>query len=136
MGEKMVGKFDVASVVSQKRINRRMLRSLSSACRYCSGFEDKIVQKGEDPLHREVADMERHELIAMIASHLGDNPSDLARAESIFDELKYCITEYILKYEFNEESALSVQVALWLERRRAPELYKPLEQVINKYLRP
>jgi len=136
MGEKMSTRFDVASVVSQKRINRRMFRSLTSVCRYCSGYEDKIVEKGEDPVHKEVADMERHELINRIAAHLGDSPELLARAEEIFDELKYCVTEYVLKYEFNEESALSVQVAVWLERRRQPELIKPLEHVINKYLRP
>jgi hypothetical protein len=112
-----------------------MIRRLSSSCRYCTGFEDKIHKKDADPLHKEIADMEKHEVIAYIASCIGDSPRYLSKAEIIFDEIKYSVTEYVLKHEFNEESALSVQVALWLEKRKEPALFKPLEDIINKYLK-
>jgi len=111
------------------------MRRLTSSCRYCSGFEDKILKKESNPLSKEIADMERHDVIAYIASCIGDSPTHLSKAEEIFNSIKYSVTEYVLKHEFNEESGLSVQVALWLEKRRQPALFKPLEDIINKYLK-
>lgn len=136
MGEKWSQIYNTAPLIRHKKINRRMLRKLSSSCRYCSGYEDKILKKEADPLNKEIADMEKHEVIAYIAASIGDSPMHLAKAEAIFDEIKYTVTEYVLKHEFNEENGLSVQVALWLEKRREPALFKPLEFIINKYLKP
>lgn len=136
MGEKWVQIYKTAPLVRDKKINRRMVRKLSSMCRYCSGYEEKIVKKDDHPMHKEISEMERHEIISDIAIKMGNSPEYLSVAEKIFDDIKYAVTEYVLKHEFNEESGLSVQVALWLEKRKEPALYKPLEFVINKYLKP
>lgn len=136
MGEKWSQIYKTLPLVRHKKINRRMHRKLMSSCRYCSGYEEKIIKKGMDPIHKAIAEMEKHEVIAHIASKMGDSPRFLTDAEKIFDEIKYSVTEYVLKHEFNEENSLSVQVALWLEKRKEPDLYKPLEFVINKYLKP
>ncbi|MES0492021.1 MAG: hypothetical protein ABUK01_18655 [Leptospirales bacterium] len=128
--------IDIGSIIKQKRVNRRLLRKLTSKCRYCTGYEEKIVKKDTTDVSKEVTEMDKHEVVVKLASLLGNEPEALSHAESIFDEVKYSITEFVLKHEFNEESSLSVQVALWLEKRREPGLYKPLESVINKYLRP
>ena len=135
MGEKWVQIYNSAALIRHKKINRRMLRKLTSTCRYCSGYEDKIHKRESNSLSKEIADMEKHEVIVYIASCIGDSPKYLSKAENIFNEIKYSITEYVLKHEFNEESGLSVQVALWLEKRKEPALFKPLEDVINKYLK-
>ncbi|MDH4199581.1 MAG: hypothetical protein OEV66_04290 [Spirochaetia bacterium] len=136
MGDKWIELYNMTPLIRHKKLNRRMLRRLSTSCRYCTGFEDKIIKKDTDPVHKEVADMERHEIISFLGSCMGDSPMYLTKAEKVFDEIKYSITEYVLKHEFNEESGLSVQVALWLEKRKEPALYQPLEYVINKYLKP
>jgi len=135
MDEKSIN-IDIGSIIKQKRVNRRLLRKLTSKCRYCTGYEEKIIKKDTDDMSKEISEMEKHEVVVKLASLLGNEPKALSQAESIFDEMKYCITEFVLKHEFNEESSLSVQVALWLEKRREPGLYKPLEDVIHKYLRP
>ena len=135
MDEKNIN-IDIGSIIKQKRVNRRLLRKLTSKCRYCSGYEEKIVKKDANDMSKEITEMDKHEVVVKLASLLGNEPQALRHAEDILDEMKYCITEFVLKHEFNEESSLSVQVALWLEKRREPGLYKPLENVINKYLRP
>jgi len=136
MERKWVQPKSTAPLNRHQRINQRILRKLSLSCKYCSGYEEKIVRKDSLPIHKEIADMEKHEIIACIASCLGDSPVYFAKAEQIFNEIKYSVADYVLKHEFNVESGLSVQVAMWLEKRKEPELYKPLEYVINKYLKP
>ncbi|MDH4127839.1 MAG: hypothetical protein OEV44_03735 [Spirochaetota bacterium] len=135
MGEKWIQLYNSSPFIRHKKINRRMMKRLTTTCRYCTGFEDKIHKKDFHPMNKEIADMEKHEVIAYIASCIGDSPKHLTKAENIFDEIKYTVTEYVLKHEFNEENGLPVQVALWLEKRREPALFKPLEEIINKYLK-
>lgn len=125
-----------ALVGRKNRLNKRLFRRLSSKCRYCTGFEDKIGKKENNWFDNEVAEHDKHELINAIAVHLGSEPSHLAEAEKIFDSIKYSITEYVLKHEFNQESSLSVQMTMWLEERRTPALFKPLENIIDTYLKP
>ena len=136
MGENNTSRFNLSSLIRQKRINRRLYRKLSSKCRYCSGYEEKINKKEIDPLYNEIKEYDKHELINCISERLGNRPETLQQAEELLESLKYSITEYVLKHEFNEESGLSVHMALWLEKRREPRLFEPLEDVIHKYLKP
>jgi len=118
------------------KLSRRMMRKLNCRCRYCSGFEEKILKKDSSEYSTEISEMEKHEIILEIAGYLGNEPDNISLAEKIFDNLKYSIAEFVLKHEFNEESNLSVQLALWVENRKKPELYKPLQDVIDRYLKP
>ncbi len=125
-----------ALIGRHKRLHRRLFRRLSSKCRYCTGYEDKIGKKESSWIDSEVAEHEKHELINMIAKELGDEPAHLSQAEKILDSIKYSVTEYVLKHEFNHEASLSVQMTMWLEERKEPTLFKPLENVIHTYLKP
>lgn len=136
MGEKKISRFDLTSIIKQKRINRRLHRKLSSKCRYCSGYEEKIHRREVGPLYHEIREYDKHELINCISERLGGTPDTLLQAEELLESLKYSITEYVLKHEFNEESGLSVHMAMWLEKRKEPRLFEPLEDVIQKYLKP
>ena len=128
--------FDAVGFLKSAKVNRRLIRKLTSKCRYCSGYEEKINQKDQNPVYHEIAEMEKHELLNRMAAYMGSDPARLSDAEHMFEDIKYCITEYVLKHEFNEKNGLSVQVALWLEKRKEPDLYKPLENIIHTYLKP
>lgn len=111
-------------------------------CAFCTGFEQKIDSATTDPKASPVIEklgkLEKqniiNELLALVA-----NNSTLSEevAEQFFDNIKYQITEYVLKHEFNSDHNLSVQLTLWLDKCRNPDSFEALqEMVINTYLKP
>lgn len=107
---------------------------ISPKCKNCSGYEDKIDVESENLITTEMAEMDKHEIICKIASHMGDDPSLFSKAEDLFEIIKYKTTEYVLRHEFNHDSRLSVQLTLWLEQKQEPTSFNLLEQVMHKYL--
>lgn len=126
-------------------------------CRACAGFEDKInptAKNDEEFLSKlngrvrddlrkvleqrleernEQYEDKKHDIIVQIADLLNDGPRGIAHAEKIFEELKYVIANYVIRYEFNEKVPLSTQLALWLDMKMEPRQEKRLERVINHF---
>ena len=105
-------------------------------CHACSGFEEKIEPWISRELADEMADMDKHEVLCSIASSLGSNPENFNKAEEIFEKIKYSLTEYVLRHEYNRESSLSVDITLWLENRKSPLAMQSLNTFIEDYLKP
>ncbi len=105
-------------------------------CHNCSGFEEKLKPYQANTVDQEIAEMDKHELLCCIASSFGNDPAFFNLAEDIFDQLKYRITEYVLKHEYNRENNLSVDLTLWLEEQKSPKAAHPLHSLIHNYLKP
>src|SRR5262245_10119488 len=73
--------------------------------------------KISNELAREIAEMEKHELLCAMASCIGNDPSCLGMAEQLFEKVKYSLTEYVLKHEYNNYHDLEIDVTLWLEHQ-------------------
>ena len=104
-------------------------------CQNCSGYEEKIQKKMNNSMTSEIAEMEKHELICKMAAMLGSDANSLSQAESLFNRLKYQITEYVLKHEYNYSHSLPVNISLWLEQQKEPKAIKPLNNLIQTYLK-
>jgi hypothetical protein len=103
-------------------------------CKNCSGFEEKLSITEETVVKDEVSLMQKHEIIRQMSSFLEADSNCLARAEEMFEKLKYSIAEYVVKHEFNCENKLSVQMVLWLEQKCEPAAMNPLHGIIGQYL--
>ena len=101
----------------------------------CPNCTDKIEPRNLGRLDEEIAQMDKHEVLCSIASSFGKDPSLLNVAEKIFESIKYQMTEYVLKHEFNAKSELSVELALWLEQKQQPQAAKPLVSLMTAYLK-
>ena len=104
-------------------------------CQSCSGYEEKIQKKTNNSMTSEIAEMEKHELICNMAIMLGSDADSLSQAESLFNQLKYQITEYVLKHEYNYSHSLPVNISLWLEQQKEPKAVAPLKNLIQTYLK-
>ncbi len=120
-------------------------------CSACSGFEDKIKPYANIGFHgnaeesqeivsdflerKEICESQKHEVIMSIADRLDMGPEGISKAEKIFDELRYAITNFVVHYEFNESVPLSTQLALWLDMKMMPRQKKRMELVFNHFFR-
>ncbi len=111
-------------------------KEMAYKCLFCSGYEEKADSVGEDPIFKEVAEREKHEIIAKVAQYIGEDPTALAKAEKLFEELKYLIARYVLRYEFNKTYKLSLSVALWLDHKcfSSGTTSSPLEEFLKNLL--
>lgn len=113
--------------------NKEEIVNAFSRCEFCSGFEQKIDSAQEDPVSRQVAKDEKENLLQHMNELLQDERTN---AEDIFEELKYRITAYVLKHEFNANHNLSVHLTLWLEKCQSPQSFEVLQKVMQTYLKP
>lgn len=111
-------------------------------CAFCTGFEQKIdsatTNPEVSPVIEKLGEFEKQKIIseflALFESH---ENLDHETMEQFFDNIKYQVTEYVLKHEFNSDHNLSVQLTLWLDKCRNPDSFEALqEMVINTYLKP
>ena len=123
------GKFKLKTNSKKNQIK------FAEKCQSCSGFEEKL-QPSQLNLANELAEMDKHELLCSIATSFGKDPAFFNIAEEIFDRVKYQISEYVLKHEYNRENRLSVDLTLWLEQRKKPMAARSLDTLIHTYLKP
>lgn len=119
----------------ENRNNEITEENIHTKCLFCSGYEEKIQSNIETEWSNELAELKKHDIISEIASYFGHDPEFLQPAEDVFDQIKYRVAEYVLKYEYNCESNLSVEMALWLEEKQTPEAKGPLSDIIGHYLK-
>jgi len=116
-------------------LQKKKVLKKNTKCDFCTGYEEKIEGDQNSEICKEIADMKKHELIACIASYLGKDPEYLSVAEELFEILKYPVTEYVLKHEFNKNNNLSLHLALWLEEQSTPDAVEPLNNIVDTYLK-
>ena len=122
--------------VPQENKNDIPDNQVAQRCKNCTGYEDKLDMYEPSQESSELAAMEKHEIITDIARHLGNDAFCLGQAEELFNQIKYHVTDYVLKHEYNLDNRLSVQIAMWLEERKKPQSMEPLGNIIQNYLKP
>lgn len=120
----------------EEKLEKQYHRLYSTRCEHCSGFEEKIERKFNDKVSKVFREQRKKELLEIIKTKVDDLNSgpEGCDYERLFNELKYEFTEYVIKYEFNETSNLSVELAIWLEKKRYPDKITPLNNVISRFL--
>ncbi len=103
-------------------------------CLFCSGYEDKIEPEKNFPPLEDIVAMEKHDIIMEISSAIGDEPEMISVAERIFQRIRYRVTEFVLKREYNRYDGISVPLAIWLEKKQNPESLEKLNNIIDNYL--
>lgn len=130
-------------------------KKIGQKCKVCSGYEDKIspMQISEyildscgelrenmvslssilDKDWQEILEAEKHEIVVKISDKIGHGPKGLTIAEQLFEEIKYMMARYVIRFEFNKHLPVSTQLALWLDMKLMPDQKKKMEKIINRY---
>ncbi len=85
--------------------------------------------------HDEVREMDKHEIVAKICETFGTCPSDFAKAESIFEAIKFDIAQYVIHHEYSMENSVRSHLLLWLESRTNPDNLQKLNSFVQEYLK-
>jgi hypothetical protein len=130
-------------------------KKIGQKCKVCSGFEDKIIPaqikefmlehcnfKNENFLNlssildtnwKDILETEKHDIVVKMSEMMHMGPKGLGLAETLFDNVKYLIARYVIRFEFNKNLPLSTQLALWLDMKLMPEQKDMMEKIINQY---
>ncbi|HMB19921.1 MAG TPA: hypothetical protein VKQ10_02540 [Spirochaetota bacterium] len=83
----------------------------------------------------EIKEINKHEIIVKISEILGEAPSDICRAEEIFEHMKFEIANYIIHHEYNCERGINADLLLWLDSKTNPGKMQKLNNFIEKYIK-
>jgi len=85
----------------------------------------------------ELREMDKHEIIVKICEMIGSSPECLAKAETIFNAIKYDITKYVLHHEYCPETRNEVKpkFLLWLDGKTEPKKAAEFAKFMDKYLK-
>jgi hypothetical protein len=89
----------------------------------------------DDDCRRELREINKHELIIKICEILGSSPSDLCKAEEIFEKIKFDIANYVIHHEYESPNGVSTDLLLWLDTKTNPGHFKKLSDFINRFFK-
>ncbi len=89
----------------------------------------------DDDCRRELREINKHELIIKICEILGSSPSDLCKAEEIFEKIKFDIANYVIHHEYESPNGVSTDLLLWLDTKTNPGQFKKLSAFINRFFK-
>ncbi|MBN2435372.1 MAG: hypothetical protein JXK07_08930 [Spirochaetes bacterium] len=81
----------------------------------------------------EIKECEKHEIISSISQIISDCPSSIAKAEQIFDLVKYSIAQYVVKYEMESVYYSNQDLQFMLEEKTSPESVDALYSIIEQF---
>jgi hypothetical protein len=84
---------------------------------------------------KELKEINKHELIIKICEILGPCPTNLCKAEEIFDSMKYDIANYVVHHEYVSDKGINTELLLWLDSKTNPRVIKRLNSFFKKYLK-
>lgn len=88
-----------------------------------------------DEYIEELHQVEKHEIVVKICEAIGSCPSNLSIAESIFNSLKYEITNYVLHHEYGISNDVDPDFQLWIESRSNPMSAEMLTEFFSRYIK-
>ncbi len=103
-----------------------------------SEMNEKVFLKNsifDDRCRDELREISKHDIIARIGDILGGCPTNLNKAEEIFDTLKFHIANYIIHHEYDTTQGVSADLLLWLDSRINPGKAKTLSDFLSKYIK-
>lgn len=83
---------------------------------------------------KELKEINEHEIIVQIAQLIGNCPSNIKKAEEIFNKFKYLIANHIIHYEYDSQGGLNSELLLWLDSKSNPDNAEKFSNFISKYL--
>lgn len=96
---------------------------------------EKLNKKGlHNNCKEEIKECDKHDLIMKISEILGDEACKICVAEQIFDEVKYGIAQYVMKYECESAYYENEDVQFFLEEKSNPQAVNELNAMVNKFL--
>ena len=94
-------------------------------------FADSVLGK---TFEQELREIDKHEIIVKIAEIIGESPSNIKKAEDIFELLKYSIANYIVLHEYGSAKGVDADFLLWLDSRTNPQFALQVSKFFSKYI--
>ncbi|MCU0822823.1 MAG: hypothetical protein MUC95_10210 [Spirochaetes bacterium] len=88
-----------------------------------------------DNYAKELRDTDKHEIIVKIAEILGDFPSNIQKAENIFELMKYLIANYIVHHEYCSVKGVDADFLLWLDSKSNPQFALQVTEFFSRYIK-
>ncbi len=83
----------------------------------------------------ELREINKHEIIIKICEILGPCPTNLCKAEEIFENMKFDVANYVVHHEFNSAKGVNTELLLWLDSKTNPRTIKKLNSFFKKYFK-
>ncbi len=83
----------------------------------------------------ELRAIDKHEIIVKIAEIIGECPSNLQKAEVIFELMKYSIANYIVHHEYSSTRGVDADFLLWLDGKSNPHFALQVSEFFSKYIK-
>jgi len=83
----------------------------------------------------ELKEIDKHEIVVKICEQLGGCPTNLCIAESIFENIKFDMTRYVLHHEYSRGNGIQPHLLLWLDSITSPDKARRFKKFIHKYLK-
>jgi hypothetical protein len=81
----------------------------------------------------ELREIDRHEIIVRICEIIGPCPSNLSRAEEIFDKLRYDVANFVLHHDYDSSRGVSADLLLWLDSRVNPHYVRKFRELMGRF---
>ncbi len=88
-----------------------------------------------DECRNELKEINKHDIIISICEILGPCPSNICKAEEIFEKIKFSIANFIIHHEYNPPQGVSLDLLYWLDSKTNPAKLKKLDSFIKKYFK-
>lgn len=83
----------------------------------------------------ELREIDKHEIIIKIAEIIGECPSNIQKAEDIFELMKYSIANYIVHHEYSSTKGVDADFLLWLDGKSNPQFALQVSEFFSKYIK-
>ena len=113
-------------------------RKMKIECATCLESMKRVVLNNSilgDNYTEELKEIDKHEIIVKIAEIIGDCPSNLQKAEDIFEFIKYSIANYIVHHEYCSSQGVDADFLLWLDSKANPQFVLQVNEFFSKYLK-
>lgn len=89
----------------------------------------------DDVCRRELREMDRHEIVVKICEIIGPCPSNLAKADELFNQIRYEIANYVLHHDYASTRGVSADLLLWLDDRCNPDQADAFRRLMGRFLK-
>ena len=88
-----------------------------------------------DVCRRELMAMDRHEIIVKLCDVIGPCPSNLSKAEELFETLRYEIANYVLHHDYKSSRGVSADLLLWLDGQCNPDQAQAFRALMGRFIK-
>ncbi len=89
----------------------------------------------DERCRNELREINKHEIVMKICDMLGSCPSNIGKAEEIFDVMMYDIANFVVHHEYISSTGVNAELLLWLDGKTNPLKAKKLANFMKKFLK-